>query len=71
VRNTVKFMGASLQDAVQMASETPAEILSLSRKGTIRPGADADLVVLDMEHTVEETIVAGVTLYHGGGSHVR
>jgi N-acetylglucosamine-6-phosphate deacetylase len=32
VRNTVKFMGIPLQDAVQMASETPAEILSLSEE---------------------------------------
>jgi len=53
---------------VRMASETPAEILNVSRKGRIRPGADADLVVLGPEHTVEETVVAGETLYHGGGS---
>jgi N-acetylglucosamine-6-phosphate deacetylase len=71
VRNAVQFKGAPLQDAVRMASETPAEILNVSRKGRIRSGADADLVVLGTEHTVEETVVAGETLYHGGGSHVR
>jgi N-acetylglucosamine-6-phosphate deacetylase len=71
VRNAVEFMGIPLQDAVRMASETPAEILSVSRKGRIRPGADADLVVLSTECMVEETIVAGVTLYHGGENHVR
>jgi N-acetylglucosamine-6-phosphate deacetylase len=54
-----------------MASETPAEILGVSGKGRIRPGADADLVILGTEHTVEETIVAGEAIYHGGGSHVR
>jgi N-acetylglucosamine-6-phosphate deacetylase len=71
VRNAVEFMGAPLQDAVRMASETPAEILGVSGKGRIRPGADADLVILGTEHTVEETIVAGEAIYHGGGSHVR
>jgi N-acetylglucosamine-6-phosphate deacetylase len=71
VWNAVEFMGAPLQDAVRMASETPAEIFGVSGKGRIRPGADADLVILGTEHTVEETIVAGEAIYHGGGSHVR
>ena len=71
VRNAVEFMGAPLQDAVRMASETPAEILGVSGKGRIRPGADADLVVLGTKLTVEETIVAGEIIYHGGGDHVR
>jgi N-acetylglucosamine-6-phosphate deacetylase len=71
VQNAVVFMGAPLHDAVRMASETPAEILGVPRKGRIRSGADADLVVLGTDHEVEETIVAGETVYHGGGSHVR
>ena len=72
VRNAVEFMGAPLQDAVRMASETPAEILGVSGKGRIRPGADADLVILGTEHTVQETIVAGETVYDGKGErHVR
>ena len=71
VSNAMQFMGAPLQDAVRMASETPAEILGVSGKGRLRPGADADLVVLGTELTVEETIVAGEAIYHGGGSHVR
>ena len=52
-------------------AETPAEILDVPRKGRIRPGADADLVVLGTEHTVEETKVAGEAIYHGGENHVR
>jgi N-acetylglucosamine-6-phosphate deacetylase len=55
-----------------MASESPAEILSLSEKGRVAPRADADLVVLSPEGRVEETIVAGETVYHGKSeSHVR
>ena len=47
VRNAVKFLGIPLQEAVRMASETPAEILGMPEKGRIVPGADADLVILD------------------------
>ena len=72
VRNALKFMGIPLEDAVRMASESPAEILSLSEKGRVVPRADADLVVLSPEGRVEETIVAGETVYHGKSeSHVR
>ncbi|MBA3425843.1 MAG: amidohydrolase family protein [Rubrobacter sp.] len=71
MRNGVKFMGIPLQVAVRMVSETPAEVLGLLEKGRIMPGADADLVVLSTEGMVEETIVAGETVYHGRGeSHV-
>ena len=59
----VKFMRVPLQGAVLMASETPAEILSVPRKGRMRPGVDADLVLLSTECTVEETIVSGETIY--------
>jgi len=65
VRNAMPFMGAPLQDAVRMASEAPAEILNIPRKGRIRPGADADLVVLSADCAVVETIVAGETVYYG------
>jgi N-acetylglucosamine-6-phosphate deacetylase len=67
VRNAMQFMRAPLQDAVRMASETPAEILNMPRKGRIRLGADADLVVLSADCTVVETIVAGEAVYHGKG----
>ena len=63
LRNGVTFMGCPLKDAVRMASETPAEILGVYEKGRITPGTDADLVVLGMEATIEETIVAGETVY--------
>ena len=72
VRNGVTIMGSPLEEAVRMASETPAEILGVFEKGRIKPRADADLVVLSTEGMVEETIVAGEIVYHGRGeSHVR
>ena len=44
-------------------SETPAEVLGLSEKGRIAPGAAADLVILSTEGMVKETVVAGETVY--------
>jgi N-acetylglucosamine-6-phosphate deacetylase len=49
VCNTVRFLSILLEDAVRMASETPAEILSLSENGRVASGADADLVILNAE----------------------
>jgi N-acetylglucosamine-6-phosphate deacetylase len=63
VRNAVRFLGIPAEDSVRMASETPAEILGLSEKGRIAPGADADLAILSTEGMVKETIVAGETVY--------
>jgi len=63
VRNTVRFLGVSLAQAVRMAAETPAAALNLDGKGKIAVGCDADLVLLDEEGTVLETIVSGERVY--------
>lgn len=63
VRNVVEFTGCSLAEALTMATATPAQVLSLDRKGRIAPGCDADLVILDESLRVERTIVAGNSVY--------
>jgi len=63
VRNAAAYLDIPLHEAVRMASRTPAEILGMPGKGRIASGADADLVVLDREGFVQETIVAGETVY--------
>ena len=45
-----------------MASETPAKSLGL-KKGVIKEGYDADLVILDDDMTVLKTIVSGDVVY--------
>jgi N-acetylglucosamine-6-phosphate deacetylase len=64
VANVVERAGASVCDAVAMASTVPARELGLGhRKGTIAPGYDADLVLLDEAWTVTRTWVAGRDVY--------
>ena len=58
VRNLVSF-GISLDQAVQMASTNPANIMRQEQLGLIAPGYDADLVVLDQKLTPVYTIVKG------------
>jgi len=64
VRNMVDMAGASLSDAVKMASLTPAKILGIDRsKGSIDRGKDADIVVFDDEVNIRLTIVNGDIVY--------
>jgi dihydroorotase len=55
----------TLERIVEMASTAPAKLAGYHpQKGTITVGADADLVVVDMEH--EEVLSAENTLYRCG-----
>jgi N-acetylglucosamine-6-phosphate deacetylase len=52
--------GVSLQDGIRMASYNPACLLGLEqRKGCLRPGADADLVVLEPDGRVAGAVARG------------
>jgi N-acetylglucosamine-6-phosphate deacetylase len=50
---------AGLAAAVQMTSATPARALGLERVGRLRPGYDANLVVLDRDLQVAAVMVRG------------
>ena len=63
VRRAAAFLEVDLETAVRMATRTPAEALGLDRIGRIVPGAEADLVLLGPDGVVEETLVAGATVY--------
>jgi N-acetylglucosamine-6-phosphate deacetylase len=64
VRTMARLPGCSLAEAVQMASLNPARLIGLSdRKGSLEPGHDADLVVIDEEVTVHRVMVRGSWAY--------
>ena len=74
VTNFLNWTGASLPEALKAVTETPAKMLGVSDvKGTLDEGADADLVVLDLQTNaggekrlvVEEVWKFGVKVFDG------
>ncbi len=64
VSNTCNFAGLTLWESVNMASLNPARVMRLSdRKGSIEPGKDADIVLLDDDFNVHLTMVEGKIVF--------
>jgi N-acetylglucosamine-6-phosphate deacetylase len=60
LRNARRFAGISLLDAVAACTLRPAQRLGIEReRGTLRPGARADLVLLDEDGGVRATWLGG------------
>lgn len=55
---TATRCGIPFDDAVRMASRTPAEMLGVN-KGVIAPGYDADLLLIDDDLEIDTVIIAG------------
>ena len=67
VANMVRLAGCSLGEAVRMASLNPAAVIGADgRKGSLAPGKDADLVVVDDQVHVYLTMVKGREVYRAG-----
>lgn len=64
----VRDMGLSIHEAVRMASATPAARLGIAnRKGSLAPGKEADLVVMDRDFRVLLTVCEGQIIYCDSG----
>ena len=60
IRTVVQKAEIPLEDAVRMASETPARIMGVyDRKGSLQRGKDADLMVLDKDLNVRAVWAMG------------
>jgi N-acetylglucosamine-6-phosphate deacetylase len=60
VRSMVELADSSIAEAVEMATSTPARIVGVDdRKGSLVPGMDADITVLDRDLSVMLTMVEG------------
>lgn len=63
MRNAVTLIDASPEDAVRMTSRTPAEFLRVeTQRGSIAPGARADLILLGPNLDVRKVWIAGSQL---------
>ncbi|OIJ12845.1 N-acetylglucosamine-6-phosphate deacetylase [Anaerobacillus arseniciselenatis] len=64
IKNMISYTGCSLQEIVVMTSENPAKRLNVfQRKGSIKEGKDADLVVLNDQKDVIMTVCRGEVTY--------
>jgi N-acetylglucosamine-6-phosphate deacetylase len=63
-RTIATRFGASIVDAAQLCSTTPARQLGLTGFGAIAAGAMADLVVLDRGFGVARTFIGGREVWH-------
>lgn len=59
VRTMVKKADVPLWDAVKMMTLNPAKALGLSRKGALKVGNDADILIFDANINIKKVIVMG------------
>jgi len=64
VRTMVQTAGCSMADAVRMITENPARVMGISdRKGALKAGMDADVVIFDDNVNIKNTIINGKIVY--------
>jgi N-acetylglucosamine-6-phosphate deacetylase len=63
VRNLIEFACWPDVDALAAAAGEPATLLGLTGKGRVEAGADADLVLVDVDLEVVATVVGGAVAY--------
>ena len=63
VRNMITMADVPLTDAVKMATLTPARILNIQNKGSLKCGYDADIVIFNENIDVCSTIVNGEVVF--------
>ena len=64
VRNMVRLAGATLPEAVEMMTQTPARVIGKQNEtGTVAPGRKADLVLFDEDIRIRRVWTDGVERY--------
>ncbi len=65
LQNMIRWTGLPLDEAIYMVTRNPAESIGVSTfKGSIAPGFDADLVLLNQDLSVHATLCEGKWVYH-------
>jgi N-acetylglucosamine-6-phosphate deacetylase len=63
VRNMHQLVGVPVAEAIRMATLNTAQLMGLEgRKGSLSPGADADLVVMDDSLQIQQVYVRGIAV---------
>ena len=66
LKNLVRFTGQPVERILPLLTLQPAKVIGMDHaKGSIAPGKDGDLVVLNDALDVMETYIAGVRVYAG------
>ncbi len=66
VKNMIDRGGASVFDAIQMASANPARAIGVfDKKGSLEPNKDADIAIFSEAFEPMQTIIAGETAFAG------
>ena len=69
VANVQRFAGVTLEEAVEIATLSPARVIGLDRtKGSLEPGKDADLVIFDSDVNVLTTLIGGEVVWQAGAA---
>ena len=64
VRNMISMAGVSLNEAIEMITQTPARILNISHQtGSIKEGLAADLAIFDSNINIQLTMINGNVVY--------
>jgi len=64
VKNATKLLSCDLPQIIRMGSTNPAKTLRIDdRKGELKKGYDADIIIMDKEFNVLRTWVAGKNVY--------
>ncbi|MDD7218826.1 MAG: amidohydrolase family protein, partial [Clostridia bacterium] len=60
LKNIISFTGKSLEEVLPLLTANPARMLGVyDRIGSLDPGKDADIVILDKTYSVVDTFVKG------------
>lgn len=62
----IRDEGLALPTALAPVTSNPARILGLAGKGHARPGADADLLLVDQELMIRTVVAGGAVVMHDG-----
>jgi N-acetylglucosamine-6-phosphate deacetylase len=58
-KNMIEFTGCTIAEAVQMSAVNQAREFDLAHKGLLKSGKDADIIILDKDLNVKQTILGG------------